>query len=173
MTSQAAEQVNTSRRNTWSEFLTRCKEPTAVVLSVLGVIGILGSAFVGAASWFVDREVEILRRELIQANAATRAALEALRNEMRTGEERRANQTTALNHKTEGSGARISENSERIARLQATLAGTSGTVDRLHTLMTKNLEAITELKSTRNTRRETARLGKTMNDRASTPAAVV
>ena len=61
---------------------------------------------------------------LAQAKDTTKSELAGLQNQVRT----------------------ISENGERIARVETALAGTRERVNRLHTQVTKNTDGITELK---------------------------
>ena len=146
MTSQPAEEAKTSGKATWAEFFIRCKDPIVVVAAIAAVISAFYGGVVTCTVLFVDPKVETLREELTRAGAAANAKLEALRNDIRTGKESAESRTTALNDKIEDSSARIADNGERIAGMTATLAGTIGRVDRLHTQITKNTEAITELK---------------------------
>ena len=146
MRNQITEDTKTSDRSTWSGFLTRLKDPITAVLALVGLVITFGSGVIAGAAWFVSAEVEPLRRELAQASETTKAELAALQNQIRTNDERTETKTTRLNDNIEDNSDRISNDGERIARMEAALAGTSGRVNRLHTQVTKNTEVITEVK---------------------------
>ena len=146
MRNQATEDTKASGRNTWSEFLTRLKDPATAVFVVLTVVITFGSGAITTAAWLLSTEVEPLRRELARAIETTNAELSTLQKQILTNEERTETKTTRLNDNIKENSDRISDNGERIARIEAMLAGTSGRVDRLYTKVTKNTEVITELK---------------------------
>ena len=137
MRSQITEGAKTSGRNTWSVFLTRWKDTVTTVGGIVTILSAVVATVLGA-TWFVDRKVEAVRGELARVINTTNAELAALRNQIGAGDERTETRTTTLNDN-------IGENGERIARMEAALAGTSGWLDRLHTKVAKNAEAITEL----------------------------
>ena len=124
MRGQVTEDSETAGRSTWSGFLTRCKDPATAVLTIVLLVSALGGAFIAGVKWAASSEVEPLRREFAQAKDTTKSELAGLQNQVRA----------------------ISENGERIARVETALAGTRERVNRLHTQVTKNTDGITELK---------------------------
>ena len=121
---QVTEDSETAERSTLSRFLTRCKDPASGALNIVLLVSALGAGFIAGVKWAASSEVEPLRRELAQARDTTKSELAGLQNQVRT----------------------ISENGERIARVETALAGTRERVNRLHTQVTKNTDGITELK---------------------------
>ena len=129
--SQVTEDTKTSGRNTWREFLTRWKDPATAVVAIVGIAIVFGTGVIAGAAWFVS---------------PTNAELAELRNQIRTSDKRTETKTATLDNNIGENSGRISDNGERIAHMEAELAGTSGRVDRLYTQVTKNTEVITEVK---------------------------
>ena len=117
------EDSDTAGRSTLSAFLTRCKDPATGLLAIVSVVSIFGTGFIAGAKWTVSSEVEPLRREFAQAKDTTKSELAGLQNQVRA----------------------ISENGERITRVETTLAGTREWVNRLDTRVTKNSDEIIKL----------------------------
>ena len=148
MRSQITEGTKTSGRNTWSVFLTRWKDPVIIGVSILGFLITVGIAFIGGAAWVMDQKVEALRGELVGEIKTTNAELAALRNQIGTSNEGTKSRTTTLDGDIGENNRRISDNGERIARMEGTLTGTTDRLNRLHTQVTKNTEAILKVGGT-------------------------
>ena len=148
MRSQIKEGTKTSGRNTWSVFLTRWKDPVKIGVSILGLLIMVGIAFIGGAAWVMDHKVEALRGELVGEIKTTNAELAALRNQIGTSNEGTKSRTTTLDGDIGENNRRISDNGERIARMEGTLTGTTDRLNRLHTQVTKNTEAILKVGGT-------------------------
>lgn len=146
MRSQVTASTKSSVKNRWVEFLTRWKEPTTAVGAVIVILTAFGGGVIAGAAWFVDPEVAALRGELNHAMDSTHAEMATLRERMDTSEERTQTATWTLNDNLGANSGRISSNGERIAHMEAALAGTSDRIDRLYTQVTKNSDEIVELK---------------------------
>ena len=125
-----------------SVLLTRWKDPITIGVGILGLLIAIGIAFVGIANWVVDNRVEALRGELTGEINTTNAELTALRNQIDTSNAGTESKTTTLDGDIGENNRRISDNGERIARMESTLTGTTDRLNRLHTQVTKNTEAI-------------------------------
>ena len=84
---------------------------------IVGLVITFGSGFLAGAHWYVFSEVEPLRKEV-----------------------------TGLTKNIEDNRNKLSNNGERLAKIEATLSSTSERVGRVHTQVTKNTDAITDLK---------------------------
>ena len=124
------------------EFLARWKNPVTIGVGILGLLITAGIAFMGGAAWVVDRKVEALRGELAGEIKTTNAEVAALRNQMGTSNEGTESMTTTLDGDIGKNNRRISDNGERIAHMEGSLAGTRDRLNRVHTQVTKNTEAI-------------------------------
>lgn len=99
------------------EFLTRLKEPTVTLAAIVTLVIAIGGGFFAGARWYVSSEVEPLRKEV----AELIKYIEINRN-------------------------KITNNGERLARVEATLSGTGERLGRLHIQVTKNVDGITDLR---------------------------
>lgn len=90
----------------------------------------------------MDHKVDALRGELAGEINTTNAELAALRNQIGTSNEGTESRTTTLDGDIGENSRRISDNGERIARMEGTFAGTTDRLNRLHTQVTKNTEVI-------------------------------
>ena len=142
MRSQITGGTKTSGRNMWSVFPTRWKDPVTIGVGILTLLIMIGTAFIKGASWVVDNRVEALRGELAGEIKTTNAKLSALRNQIGTSNAGTESRTTTLDGDIGENNRRISDNGERIARMESALTGTTDRLNRLHIQVTKNTEAI-------------------------------
>ena len=138
MRNQVTEDTKTSGRDTWNEFMKRWKGLVKIVGGIIAVLGI----FSILANWIVDQKVEALREKLSGEINTNNAELAALRNQISKSDEGTESRTTTLDVDIGENNRRISDNGERLARMESTLRGTTGRLDRLYTRVTKNTEAI-------------------------------
>ena len=118
--------------------MTRWKGLLKIVGGIIGVLLI----FITVANWIADQKIEALREELSGAIKTKDAELAALRNQISTSNEGTESRTTTLDVDIGENNRRISDNGERLARMESTLTGTTDRLDRLHTQVTNNTEAI-------------------------------
>ena len=121
------EDTKTSRRNTWNDSINRLKGPVKLVGGIIAILVV----FMSFANWLMDQKIEALRVEL-----------EALRTQMNASNEGTESKTTTLDVDIGENNRRISDTGERLARMESTLTGTTGRLDRLHSQVTKNTEAV-------------------------------
>jgi len=100
-----------------SGFITRLKEPAGVIAVIVGIVSMFGAGFFAGAHWYVSSEVSPLRKEV-----------------------------TVLSKHIEDSRNKISNNGERLAKLEATLLSASSRIDRVGVRVTKNTDSITDLR---------------------------
>lgn len=146
MGSQVTEEANRPRKSTWREFLTWMKEPIAATLGIASLAATFGGGVIVGAKWFVSSEVEPLRKELARATDANSMKLQELRTQIQTNEEDAGEIAKTLTDNIKANGDRMSRNTERIAGAEATLMATERRIDRIHAQVTKNADAVTELK---------------------------
>ena len=138
MRDQVTEDTKTSGRDKWNVSMTQWKGMVGTVVGIITVLGI----FITLANWIADQKVEALREELSGEIKTKDAELAALRNQISTSNEGTESRTTTLDVDIGENNRRISDNGERLARMESTLTGTTGRLDRLRTQVTKNTEAI-------------------------------
>ena len=100
-----------------SEILNRLKEPATALAVILGIVVTFGTGFFAGSHWYVSSELDPLRKEV-----------------------------AGLAKNVEDNRSKLSSNGERLAGIDATLSGTNERVDRLHNQITKNTEAITDVR---------------------------
>ena len=126
----------------WSDLLTRRRDSVKTVVSILTFLLAIVIVFFGSTIWVVDNRLEALRGELTGEIKATNTELEALRNQIGTSNAGTESKTTTLGSDIGENNRRISDNGERVARMEGTLTGITDMLNRLHTQVTKNTEAI-------------------------------
>ena len=145
MRSQATEDAKTPGETTSKKFLARWEGPVTIVISktAIGIFITACLALIGwVVPWMMDMKAEALRGELAGEIKTTNAEVAALRNQMGTSNEGTESRTTTLDGDIGKNNRRISDNGERIAHMEGTLAGTADRLNRVHTQVTKNTEDI-------------------------------
>ena len=118
--------------------MNRLKGPVKLVGGIIAILVV----FMGFANWLMDQKIEALHKELSGAIKTKDVELAALRNQMNASNEGTESKTTTLDVDIGENNRRISDTGERLARMESTLTGTTGRLDRLHSQVTKNTEAI-------------------------------